>query len=374
MNASPAAAYAAMIAEGALRPDPSQAQAAAKLESLYQRLDRPPPRSFGIPGFRRKRKPVTGLYLWGGVGRGKSMLMDMFFSAAPVANKRRIHFHEFMQDVHARIFARRREAPNAGDPIPPVAAALAEEAPLLCFDEFQVANIADASILSRLFAAMLDAGQTIVATSNRAPDTLYEGGLQRERFLPFIALLKERLEILHLDGGADYRLDRVRGRQNFFTPLGKPTANAMDEVFLRLTDNRSGAPMQVAIHPDSKRALHVPCASMGVARFSFAQLCGQPFGAADYIALARNFHTLLLDDVPALSKEKRNEAARFVVLIDALYEARVQIILSAAVPLERLYPAGDGSFEFRRAVSRLQEMLSAEYGSDNPSVDILSHH
>ena len=266
-----------------------------------------------------------------------------------------------MKDVHARIFARRKEFPDAGDPILPVARDLANETRLLCFDEFQVANIADASILSRLFGALLDAGQVIVATSNRAPDALYEGGLHRDRFLPFIALIKERLEVLHLDGGADYRLGRMKGQQNFFTPLGKAADAAMDKAFAWLTDNRPGAPTQISIDPASERVLQVPSASVGVARFSFAELCEQPLGASDYMALARNYHTLLIENIPLLSKEKRNEAARFAVLIDTLYEARTRIVLSSAAEPEALYIEGDGSFEFRRTASRLQEMLSADY-------------
>ena len=370
MTATPASAYAALLAEGALHPDPSQAQAAAKLESLHQNLDRSAEntnplrrhaRRFGIPGFRRRRQPVKGLYLWGGVGRGKSMLMDMFFSTAPLQKKRRIHFHEFMQDVHARIFARRKQAPDAGDPIPPVARAIAAQTRLLCLDEFQVANIADASILSRLFSTLLDAEQVIVATSNRAPEQLYEGGLHRDRFLPFIELLQHRLEILHLDGGADYRLGRLQGQQKFFTPLGRTASQALDAAFLRLADNRSGAPMTINIDPHGKRMLQVPCASMGVARFSFANLCGQPLGAADYLTLARNFHTLLLDDVPLLSPQQHNQAARFTILIDTLYEARTRLLFSAAAPPDALFTEGRGSFAFQRTASRLQEMLSADY-------------
>ena len=361
MNSGPTAKYAALVEEGKLRPDPSQAQAAAKLQSLYRVLGRGEARRFGIPGFRRRRMQPKGLYMWGGVGRGKSMLMDMFFESASVKKKRRIHFHEFMKDVHARIFARRAEAPDAGDPVIPVARDFASEIQLLCFDEFQVANIADASILSRLFGALLDAGQVIVATSNRSPDDLYEGGLHRDRFLPFISLIKQRLEVLHLDGGADYRLGRMKGQRNFFSPLGKEASSAMHKAFARLTDRRSGAPARIAIDPGSSRTLDVSCASMGVARFSFAELCEKPLGASDYMAIARNYHTVLIENVPRLSKEKRNEAARFVILIDTLYEARVRILLSSAETPENLYVEGDGSFEFQRTASRLQEMLSADY-------------
>lgn len=356
-----AARYADLVARGELHPDPSQAQAAAKLEGLYQSLDRATSRRFGIPGFRRRRKPVKGFYVWGGVGRGKSMLMDMFFKSAPVERKRRIHFHEFMKDVHARIFTRRRQAPDAGDPIVPVARDLVREIQLLCFDEFQVTNIADASILSRLFGILLDAGQVIVATSNSAPESLYESGLHRDRFLPFIAIIRERLEVLHLDGGADYRLGRMKGRKNLFFPLGEEATRAMQESFVRLTDNRSGAPARISVDPASSRMLEVPCTSMGVARFPFSQLCERPLGAVDYMAIARNYHTVLIENVPVLSRERRNEAARFVVLVDALYEARTRILLSAAAQPGRLYVEGDGSFEFRRTASRLEEMLSADY-------------
>lgn len=361
VSEGPTVEYADLVASGELRPDPSQSQAVAKFQSLYQALSRNEPRRFGIPGFRRKRNPPKGLYMWGGVGRGKSMLMDLFFDSVPVNKKRRIHFHEFMKDVHARIFARRRKAVDAGDPILPVAGDLAGEIQLLCFDEFQVANIADASILSRLFGALLDAGQVVVATSNRAPDNLYEGGLHRDRFLPFISLIKQRLEVLHLDGGADYRLGRMKGRQNFFSPLGEGAAKAMRETFARLTDQRSGAPARINVDPNSSRILEVTCASMGVARFSFAELCEKPLGASDYMAIVRNYHTVLIEDVPQLSKEKRNEAARFIILIDTLYEAKVRIVLSSAVAPGHLYVEGDGSFEFQRTASRLEEMLSDDY-------------
>lgn len=361
MPPSLSALYASLIASGKLRPDPSQSQAVAKLESLYQNLDRVASHRFGIPGFRRKRKPIKGFYMWGDVGRGKSLLMDLFYDNAPVRKKCRIHFHEFMKEVHARIFTQRKQAPDIGDPILPVARALARELQLLCFDEFQVANIADAAILSRLFSTLIDEGQVIVVTSNYAPNSLYEGGLHRDRFLPFIALIENRLDVHHLDGGADYRLGRIKGEQNYFTPLGEVATQAMQDAFARLTDNRSGAPAQIAVDPASERIIAVPSSSMGVARFSFSQLCEQPLGATDYLAISRNYHTLLIDNVPILSREKRNEAARFVILVDILYEARTQILLSAAAQPDRLYVEVDESFEFRRTVSRLEEMLSADY-------------
>ena len=303
-----------------------------------------------------------GLYLWGGVGRGKSMLMDLFFETAAIAPKRRVHFHAFMQETHERIFDWRQKEKagkvKGSDPIPPIAEMVAREASLLCFDEFQVHDIADASILGRLFAQLFELGVVVVATSNRAPDGLYEGGLNRHRFLPFIDLVKTKMDVLHLDSATDYRLDRIRGLPVYHTPLGASADAALDDAFEKLTDAVHGEPMTLSL---KGRAVEVPEAMHGVARFSFSDLCARPLGAADYLKIAQSFHTVIIRDVPVLGAEKRNEAKRFVTLIDALYEAKTKLILSAEAPPSSLYEKGDGAFEFERTVSRLMEMQSADY-------------
>ncbi len=362
----PLPAYRALVASGALTQDPSQALAAERLQMTWSRLRGydPPPRP-ARPETRLSRfwrpKPVEdatdyphGLYLVGEVGRGKSMLMDLFFATTAIERKRRVHFHAFMQEVHDRL----HRASGTASPIQHVAEAIAAEAWLLCFDEFTVTDIADAMVLGRLFEALFKAGVVIVATSNRAPDELYEGGLQRDRFLPFIAVLKEEMDVLHLDNGRDYRLARLIGRPTYYTPADERAAAALDEIFLELTDGDPGEPSELAF---KGRHLRVPRQAGGVARFSFEALCEQPLGAADYLAIAEAFDTVILAGVPRLGVEQRNEARRFNTLIDALYEARVQLVMSAEGPPESLYPDGDGAFEFQRTVSRLAEMQSAEY-------------
>jgi cell division protein ZapE len=360
--AGPLALLRARQEAGGLVHDPAQQLAAEKLQSLWRALGDYAPAS-GEQGWRQRlglarrggEAAPVGLYIFGAVGRGKSMLMDIFFDAAPVAKKRRVHFHAFMAEVHARIHARRKAK---GDPIGPVALALAAEATLLCFDEFQVADIADAMILGRLFAALFDAGVVVVATSNRAPDELYKDGLQRERFLPFIAMLKERLDVLELEGARDYRRARLAGRPVYFTPADARAHAALAAAFAELTGGAAAAPRTI---PVLGRTLHVPRAAKGVAWFTFAELCQEALGPADYLALCRSYRGFILEGIPRLGAEQRNEAKRFNTFIDALYEARGTLVASAAVAPDQIYGAGEGDFEFQRTVSRLIEMQSAEY-------------
>ena len=357
-------AYQALVAAGELRPDPAQAAVAGQLDALAQALARPQP----APGLlarligRAPPPPPRGLYIWGGVGRGKSMLMDLFFGSAAVAPKRRVHFHAFMAEVHAAIHAAR--GAGTADPLMAVAADLARGARLLCFDEMQVKDIADAAILSRLFTALIDAGVTVVTTSNRPPDDLYKNGLNRHLFLPFIALVQQRMDVVALDGPTDYRLQRLAGTQTWHVPNGPEATAALSAAFFRMTDyppeDRAHVPTETLEIPGG-RTLHVPKSLKGVAVFSFARLCRQPLGAADYLAIARRFHTIFIVGIPVMGPENRNEAARFVTLIDALYEHKVKLIAAADAEPGALYPAGDGAFEFQRTVSRLMEMQSARY-------------
>ncbi|MCA8898339.1 MAG: cell division protein ZapE [Hyphomonas sp.] len=358
--------YRQRVSAGLLTQDPAQAEAAALLDSLAARLASPQKSGW----FGARPAPVTGLYLWGGVGRGKSMLMDLFFAAAPAEAKRRVHFHEFMAEIQDLLdiwrkmpdVERKRSAwrvKSAGDdPIPPVAKQVAAGARLLCFDEFQVTQIADAMILARLFEQLFARGVTMVATSNRVPDDLYKDGINRPLFVPFIRLLKERCDVFHLDSQHDYRLDRLIAAPVWYAPLGNASELALDEIWTRLT---SGAEAQHCVLTIKGRKLEVQREAAGVARFSFAELCARPLYSRDYLAVAANFHTIILSGIPLLGPENRDQAARFVALIDALYEAKVKLVASAAAEPEALYPEGDGSFEFQRTASRLHEMRSADY-------------
>lgn len=357
--------YEARISDGVLDADTAQAEAATRLDALATAL-----RHKGKGGWFSKPKPVTGLYLWGGVGRGKSMLMDLFFDAAPIASKRRVHFHEFMGGVHDMLAEwrkmdgreRKRSAwhvRGAGDdPIAPAAKRIASGASLLCFDEFQVTQIADAMILSRLFDALFDAGVTVVATSNRHPDDLYADGINRPLFLPFVEILKANTDVFELKSDRDYRLDRLSEAPVWYAPLDAAADSALDRAWDRLT---LGAQPQHCTLTVKGRKLEVSREAAGVARFTFAELCARPLGARDYHTIGANFHTVILAGIPLLSPENRNEAARFVTLIDELYEARVKLVASAAAEPDALYPTGDGSFEFQRTASRLHEMRSTAY-------------
>lgn len=355
--------YQALVAASELRPDPDQARAVARLDDLAKALEEGErPAGFLRRLIGRGHKSPRGVYLWGGVGRGKSMLMDLLFDNLHIERKRRVHFHEFMLEVHERLRAERVR--EVGDPILPVAAQIAAEARLLAFDEMVVNNTADAMILSRLFTALLDSGVTVVTTSNRPPADLYKDGLNRELFLPFIALIENRMDVLPLNGPTDYRLDRLGGFPTWYVPSGPETTDALARAFFRMTDyppeDRAHVPNETITVPGG-RTLFVPKSLKGVAVFSFKRLCGQPLGAADYLAIARRYHTVFMVGIPVMGPEHRNEAARFVTLIDQLYEYKVKLIAGADAEPEALYPAGDGAFEFQRTVSRLKEMQSAEY-------------
>jgi cell division protein ZapE len=357
------ARYEVLIAAGELRPDPEQRAAAERLDALQRALETAT--SGGLLGklFGKRVLAPRGIYLWGGVGRGKSMLMDLFHDCLAIPQKRRAHFHAFMIEVHARLREARKS--ETGDPIPPVAAALAEGLKVLAFDEMVVNNSADAMIMSRLFTALIEGhGVAIVTTSNRAPSELYKDGLNREHFLPFIALIEREMDVLALNGPVDYRLERLGGMDTWHTPLGDAATAQVREAFFRLTDY----PPEDSAHVPSSdlglgggRTLHVPKSLKGVAVFSFRKLCGEARGAADYLAVAQTYHTVILVGIPRMGPENRNEAARFVTLIDALYENKVKLLVTAAAEPEALYEAGDGHFEFERTISRLKEMQSADY-------------
>jgi cell division protein ZapE len=360
-EAGPEALYRARVAAGEIHADPAQQRVAGRLQRLHDGLrDYQPaaPRRGLLSwlGLGDAAPAPEGIYLWGPVGRGKSMLMDMFFAAAPIERKRRVHFHSFMLDVHDRIERERRA--QSDEPVATVAADLASEATLLCFDEFQVNDIADAMILERLFRALFEAGTVVVATSNRVPHRLYENGLQRDRFLPFIALLSERLEVVELDSGRDYRLMRMRGRKVYHWPNNAAAHAALEAAFADLTD---GAVVRSETLTVLGRPLVAPRVGRNVAWFSFDELCAQPLAAADYLALAERYAALIIEGIPRLSPRQRNEAQRFHILIDTLYEARTLLVASAEVPPEQIYLAGDGSWEFQRTVSRLMEMQSEDY-------------
>ena len=366
----PLPAYRARVAAGALAHDPAQALAAERLQDLWRRLrgyDPQPeaPREAFLARFFR-RKPVEeapegtpqGLYLVGEVGRGKSMLMDLFFACAEVPRKRRLHFHEFMQQAHRRIHAWKQQHGDAADPIPPLADSIAGEASLLCFDEFQVHDIADAMILGRLFEALFARGVVVVATSNTAPDDLFQGQPGRDAFLPFIALIKRHLDLLVLDAARDYRRDRLRGQRIWYVPADARAKAALDAAFLALSGERHGKPCRLSL---LGRWLEIPEASRGVARADFQALCGRPLGPADYLALATHFHTLVLDGVPRFGPQNFDEARRFVTLVDALYEHRCKLVASAAAPPDALCEAGENAAMFRRTASRLEEMQGQDW-------------
>ncbi len=360
--------YQIMVDAGELRPDADQRMAMERLRQMADALeaaDRANAAGGGLFGlFKRKSAApvIRHLYLWGGVGRGKSMIMDMFFDCLAIKAKRRVHFHAFMLEVHDRI--RQARTLDKGDPIPIVARDLARDLRLLAFDEMQVNNIADAMILSRLFTALLEQGVTVVTTSNRHPRDLYKNGLNRVHFLPFIDLLEAQFDIMTLNGPVDYRLERLTGVKTWHSPADAVATASLSEAFFRLTDypvnDKAHVPSEDLEIPGG-RIIHAPKSFKGVGVFSFKRLCAEARGAADYLALAQHFHTLIIVAIPIMGPQNRNEAARFVTLIDALYEHRVKLLASAAADPASLYPTGDGAFEFERTVSRLMEMQSADY-------------
>jgi len=367
----PLAAYRAKLAAGELQPDPAQAQAAAVLQELWTKLRGyapvpPPPEPSGLFArlLRRKTAPQTpagtprGLYLVGDVGRGKSMLMDLFFACAEVDRKRRIHFHQFMQDCHQRIHRWKLAHPDEADPIPPLADSILAEASLLCFDEFQVHDISDALILGRLFEALFLRGVVVVATSNTAPDDLFKGRPGRDAFLPFIALINQHVQVLPLAAERDYRRERIQGLPTWYAPVDGRAERALDATFEELTNARHGAPEELIVLGHKVEIAEV---LRGVARCEFDSLCGRPLGPADYLAVAVRYHTLLLDGIPRLGPENFDRARRFITLIDALYERRCKLVASAAATPDTLYERGENAAMFERTASRLMEMQSREY-------------
>ncbi|MGN6496446.1 MAG: cell division protein ZapE [Tsuneonella sp.] len=364
------ARYDALVAAGELKPDPDQRAAAERLAALQRELEADRPEGLLGRLFARKDEQPRGIYLWGGVGRGKSMLMDLFVETLAIAEKRRVHFHAFMLEVDRVI--REERAKEAGDPIAPAAARLAADVRCLAFDEMVVTNTADAAIMARLFTALIvDEGVTVVTTSNRPPRDLYKDGLNRSLFLPFIALIERFIDIVSLNGPVDYRLDRLAGIDTWHSPLGEEATAQVREAFFRLTDYK---PEDAAHVPSAEldlgggRTLHVPKSLKGVAVFSFKRLCGENRGAADYLAIAQAYHTVIVVGVPVMGPDNRDEAIRFTKLIDALYENNVKLFAAAAAEPEDLYRSGQGSFEFARTVSRLEEMQSADYLSQGHGV------
>ena len=374
---SVAARYGSLVRSGAFEEDAAQIALVRKLDALRKRLDdhRLAQKRSALGWLFGKREerstPVRGLYIWGGVGRGKTKLMDIFFELSPIRRKRRAHFHEFMADIHERVHAH-RQALKAGsvkgdDPIPPIAEAIANETRLLCFDEFSVTDIADAMILGRLFTRLFDLGTVMVATSNVAPNDLYHDGINRGHFLTFIALLQARCEVFELSSDTDYRLEKLQGARRYVCPLGREADAALDALWWNLTGKTGGNSAALQM---KGREVFVPFAAEGFARFGFADLCEKPLGTTDYLKVAETYHTVFIDHVPILKAEKRNEAKRFINLIDTLYDNRIRVILSAAADPQHLYVGTNGTeaFEFDRTASRLIEMRSEEYLGQRNSV------
>jgi cell division protein ZapE len=355
-----AAVYSSQITDGTLRPDTAQEAAWAKLEAFAKNLHDPRVAAPNILNFWRPRQTAPasrGFYLYGPVGRGKSMLMDLFFNVSPIVKKRRVHFHQIMLEIHDRLH--RLQESQTEDILPHLARDIAAETSLLCFDEFHVSNIADAMILGRLFEALFAADVIVIATSNWPPDDLYKNGLQRDRFLPFIDLIKQRMEVCFLDGAVDHRYRQTEALPSIFHPLSEAHTRQLQGIFYKLTGNANPEKINLLVQG---RVLYLTHTAKGVGFFNFNELCEAALGMADYLALAENLHTVLLDGVPQMQAEKRNETTRFINLIDALYEAKVKLFMAMAVPLEKLAPeGGELAFAFQRTLSRLQDMQSAEY-------------
>jgi cell division protein ZapE len=367
-SASFRAHYRALVSSGAIEPDAAQAEAAEAFSSLGQRLaSYKPVRKQGLLGrlFNDKNGgPPRGLYIYGEVGRGKTMLMDLFFQHSPIEHRRRAHFHEFMAEVHERIFGFRQNIARGeiadGDVIALTASAIFDEAWLLCFDEFHVTDIADAMILGRLFSKLFELGTVVVATSNVAPEDLYKGGLNRALFLPFITQIAEHMDVLQLNARTDFRLEKLTGVTMWLVPADRSADAALDKAWAKMTGNAPCKPREISI---KGRVLHVPCSAHGVARFSFAEICEVPLAASDYLRLAHDYHTILIDHIPVMDYDERNAAKRFIALIDTLYDNAVKLMASAAADPMSLYVATEGSEanEFKRTSSRLIEMSSESY-------------